>query len=91
MPTTAFTRIEKLLLIVAVSAACLVGGVAGYAAYSDEAEAQFHGGVLEEDAAEAKFALIREATVAFARWGLGSFFVGAAPIALGRLCRRTRR
>lgn len=89
--TTAFTRVERLLLIAAVSVACVVGGVAGYAAYSDEAEAQFHGGVLEEDAAEAKFALIWEATVAFARWGLGIFFAAAAPIAVRRLWMRSRR
>jgi len=77
---------ERKLLIAAFIAACLIGSLAGYAAYLEEAEAQFHGGVLEEDRAEAESALIWEPTSAFARWTVGIVLIfGVAPIAGRRL------
>jgi Na+/proline symporter len=80
---------EKRLLIAAIVAACLIGSFAGYVAYLDEAEAQFHGGVLEEDASEAQLALIWEPTTAFARWAIGIvLIVGVAPIGVRRLVKR---
>lgn len=88
MPSPRLKSGEKKLLIAAFAAACLVGGVAGYDAYLDEAEAQFHGGVLKEDRAEAEWALIREPASAFARWAIGIvLIVGVAPIGAGRLFR----
>jgi hypothetical protein len=86
MPFTAFARGEKRLLIAALLLACLVGSLAGYAAYADGAEARFHGGVLDGDAAKAKAALLWETISAFARWGIGVFLVvGVVPIAVRRL------
>ena len=88
MPFAKITRAERALLIAAVAVACLVGGLAAFVAYQDEAEAQFHGGVLPEDAAAANFALVWEPSSAFARWGLGIFLaVGIAPIGLTRLIK----
>lgn len=82
---------EKMLLAAALVAACLVGAFAGYAAYLGEAEAQFHGGALEEDRAAAEWSLIWEPTWAFVRWGIGTaFIVGIAPIAARRfICGRS--
>lgn len=89
---TPLARGEKRLLIVAFVLACLVGGLAARFAYMDEAEAQFHGGVLKEDAAEARFALFWEPASAFARWGVCSLLiVGVGPIAVWRLLRRSLR
>jgi len=77
---------EKRLLIAALVAACVIGGFAGYLAYLDEAEAQFHGGVLEEDAVTAQLALIWEPTTAFARWAIGLVLIfGVVPIGVRRL------
>ena len=82
------TRAERALLIAAVAVACLVGSLAAFAAYQDEAEAQFHGGVLPEDAAEANFALVWEPASAFARWGFGMLLaIGIAPIAVTRFIK----
>lgn len=86
MPSAPLRSGEKKLLIAAFVAACLVGSVAGYDAYLNEAEAQFHGGVLKEDRAEAEWALIWEPTSAFARWAIGIVLIfGVAPIGVGRL------
>jgi hypothetical protein len=84
-----FSRGEKKLLIATLVLACFVGSLTGCVAYTNEAEAQFHGGVLEEDAAEAKFALFWEFTSAFAQYGIGSFLIlGVAPISVRRLLRQ---
>jgi hypothetical protein len=86
MPFIRFAAGEKRLLLAALVAACLVGGVAGYIAYLDEAEAQFHGGVLEENRAEAEWALIWEPTRAFARWAGGiAFIFGVVPVGVRRM------
>lgn len=92
MRFSAFTRGEKRLLIAAFVAACLAGSLAALVAYEDEEEAQFHGGVLEEDAAEAKLALFCEPISAFARWGIGSVLIfGVAPIVVWRLLPRRKQ
>jgi hypothetical protein len=80
---------EKRLLVAVIVAASLVGGCAGYGAYLGEAEAQFHGGVLEEDRAAADWALVREPAWAFVRWTVGIGFVfGVLPVGVWRLFRR---
>lgn len=79
------TRVEKQLLIAACVAACLLGGFAGYLAYTLEEEHQFHGGVLEEDAAQAMWHLISAAVVAFAQIGVLAFLIiGVVPLSLRR-------
>jgi hypothetical protein len=77
MPFPRITRGERAFLIAALVAAFLVASLAGFAAYEGEAEAQFHGGVLPEDAAEAQFALAWQFASAFLAWGIGiALFAG---------------
>jgi hypothetical protein len=77
MPLPRLTRGERAFLVVALIAAFLVATLAGYAAYQAEAEAQFHGGVLPEDAAEAQFELAWQFGSAFLLWGTGiALFAG---------------
>jgi hypothetical protein len=92
MPFLRFTRGEKVLLVAAVVAAILVGTLAGYAAYEGEAEAQFHGGVLPEDFAEAQFELAWQFASAFARWSIGiALIAGVVPFGVRRLFKGESR
>lgn len=78
-------RREKYFLIAALAVALVLGSLAGYAAYEEEAEAQFHGGVLDEDRVQADWALVWEFTCAFARWGGGTFLLlGVLPVVARR-------
>lgn len=80
-----FTRGEKKLLLAACLLACALGGLAGYVAYSLEAERQFHGGILEEDAAGAAWNLRWLFVVAFIQAGVATLFaVGVIPLLLRR-------
>lgn len=79
------TRVEKQLLIAACVVACLLGGFAAYLTCALEEEHQFHGGVLEEDAAQAMWHLISVAAVAFAQIGVSAFLIiGVIPLSLWR-------
>jgi hypothetical protein len=83
------TPAERAFLASAVVAACLAGGLAGYSAYDSEAEAQFHGGVLPEDALEAKFTLAWQFASAFLRWGGGiALLGGVVPVTAWRVFKR---
>jgi hypothetical protein len=83
MPLPKITRAERAYLIAAFAAAVLVGCLAGYAAYQGEAEAQFHGGVLPEDAAQAQVALAWQFASAFLRWAISvALATGVVPFAV---------
>lgn len=85
MRVQVLSRLERVLLITTLAVACLVGACAAYGAHLAEAEAQFHGGVLPEDAAEAEFALVWEPASAFARWSGGVVLaLGVGPLAVMR-------
>ncbi len=80
------TRGEKQFLFVACALASLAGAFAGYVAYTIEEEHQFHGGVLEEDAAAAMWHLRWSAVAAFTQIGLLSvLLVGVVPLVLRRV------
>lgn len=79
------TRNEKKLVIAACVVASLLGCFAAYVAYALELENQFHGGILEEDAAEAAQTLIWVAAIAFAEFWLGAMLILAVvPVAAKR-------
>lgn len=69
--------------------ACLLGAFAGYLALQPELEAQFHGGVLDEDRAWVLWHNIQVAAMAFAAVGLAAFAaLGLLPVGLYRRLRR---
>jgi len=82
-------RRERLFLAAVCVLAIVVGCFAGYSAYFSESEAQFHGGVLPEDASEAAWRLVSKTGSAFV---IASFltvvFAGLLPIWLSRLFGR---
>jgi len=80
------TPMERWLIIVGCVMAVVVGGFFGYVAYFLGAEAQFHGGVLPEDEAEAFWGLVLETAVAFVKAAaLSLLLIPALPVALRRL------
>jgi hypothetical protein len=85
------SRREKQWMVVVGLMACLMGAFAGYLALQPELEAQFHGGVLDEDRAWVLWHNIRVAAVAFAVLASAAFAaLGLLPILLHRLMRRER-
>jgi hypothetical protein len=85
------THREKQWIAAAGLVACLLGAFAGYLALQPELEAQFHGGVLDEDRAWVFWHNIRVTAAAFAAVVAASFAVlGLAPIVLHRLLVRAR-
>jgi hypothetical protein len=85
-------RREKRWIAAAGLAACLLGAFAGYLALQPELEAQFHGGVLDEDRGWVFWHNVRVAAMAFVVVGPATFAaLGLLPILLRRLLRRVRR
>ena len=78
-------------MAVAGAVACLLGAVAAYLALQPELEAQFHGGVLDEDRAWVFWHDVRVAAVAFAvmAWAIFAAFC-LMPVLLHRLLRGAR-
>lgn len=86
------SRREKLWIAAAGLTACILGALAGYLALLPEWEAQFHGGVLDEDRGLVLWHNVRVAAMAFAVVGPAAFAaLGPLPILLRRLLRRVRR
>lgn len=72
-------------------AACLLGIFVGYLALQPELEAQFHGGVLDEDRAWVLWHNVRATVVAFAIVVSVAFAVlGLVPVLSCRLLRQVR-
>jgi len=85
------TRREKQWIAAAGLAACLLGIFVGYLALQSELEAQFHGGVLDEDRAWVFWHNVRVTVVAFAIVASVAFAVlGLVPVLSCRLLRRAR-
>lgn len=85
----ALSRGEKRTVIAACIVACVLGAFGAFIAYSLVEEGQFHGGVLEEDRAQATLSLVQAAFLAFVEYGLGAFIaLGALPIIVWRLVSR---
>ncbi|UGB46621.1 hypothetical protein LQ772_04815 [Frateuria edaphi] len=85
------SRREKLWIAVAGLTACLVGAVAACLALQPELEAQFHGGVLDEDRVWVFWHNVRVAATGFVIAGPAVFAaLGLLPILLRRLLYRAR-
>ena len=79
------------MLLVAAVLSVAIGACGGYLGYFVEAEGQFHGGVLDEDAAHAQWALVLEAAVGFAKaGGVAVLLIGIVPLAIWRLIASRR-
>lgn len=84
-------RREKRWVAVAGAVACLSGALVAYLALQPELEAQFHGGVLDEDRTWVFWHDVRVAAVAFAVTASAIFAaLGLLPVLLHRLLRGAR-
>ena len=80
---------EKHWLVAAGLVACVLGAFVGYLALQPELEAQFHGGVLEQDRVRVLWQNAGVTAVAFVCVASASFAaLGLLPILLRRLLRR---
>lgn len=71
--------------------ACVLGALAAFVALQPELEAQFHGGVLDEDRAWVFWHNTRVAAVAFGAVASVAFaMLGLLPVVLRRLLHKAR-
>ena len=81
-----FSRRERAFLTGVFVVSCLLGGLAGYAALTDELHLQSCGGVLDEDVQTVMWHNTWTTGITFLGFALIAFFtVGIVPVILRRL------
>ena len=81
-----FSRRERTLLFGVFVVSCALGGLAGYAALTDELHLQSCGGVLDEDVPTVMWHNTWTTGIAFSEFALIAFFaLGIVPVILRRL------